>query len=237
MIENLIHNILFEYSYLIIYLIVFGYFFLLYFGLAPIFKFFCVWLEKRNYLEVINSNPLRKNQIKTEKKHSFISLIVFGFSAWPIIYLLRNEIIELPQSTWTSTLIGLVILNLWNEIHFYAVHRLMHIPFFMKNVHVTHHKSVVPTVYSVFSFHWIEASLLSTVPLTAILIFPLAPLAIFLYPTTSILLNFAGHCNYRRSKKLPVLNFATRHSTHHKKGSSHLGFALNIFDKIFSPKK
>lgn len=237
MIEDLIHNILFDYSYLTIYCIVFAYFFMLYFVLAPIFKSSCAYLQKINILEIINSKPLRKNQIKSEKKNSFVSLLVFGFSAIPIIYLVRNGIIELPKSTVSNTIIGLVILNLWNEIHFYIVHRLMHIPFFMKRVHVTHHKSVVPTVYSVFSFHWFEATMLSTVPLTAIFILPIDPLAIFLYPATSILLNYAGHCNYRRTKKLPILNFATRHSAHHKKGRDNIGFALNIFDKIFSPKK
>ena len=237
MLETLSQNILYEYSFAVIYLLVFLYFLLLYFGIAPLFKKLCTYLEKKKVLEKINHTVVKKKQKQFEVKHSFVSIIVFGFSAFPIIYLARMDYLHFLDNSFLNIIIGLVILNLWNELHFFIIHKIMHQPFFMKHVHAIHHRSVIPTVYSVYSFHWLEAALLSTVPLTAVLIIPLAPIAIFIYPICSILLNFAGHCNYKLIKPpFSFLTFATRHSAHHKKGRGEIGFALDIFDRIFSTK-
>jgi hypothetical protein len=54
----------------------------------------------------------------------------------------------------------------------------MHQKFMMKQIHYIHHKSNIPTVYSVFSFHWIEALLLSTVPITIIPLIPFSIVAV-----------------------------------------------------------
>jgi Delta7-sterol 5-desaturase len=103
-------------------------------------------------------------------------------------------------------------------------------------VHVVHHRSKVPTVFSVYSLHWFEALLLSSVPLTIAPFLPFAPLAIAIYPTVSILLNFAGHCNYRfgNGKGDSWKLFATEHNEHHRLGRKNYGFALNFFDKIIT---
>lgn len=112
----------------------------------------------------------------------------------------------------------------------------MHQKWMMKNIHFIHHKSHVPTVYSVYSFHWFEALLLSTVPLTIVPFLPFAFVSVALYPLVSILINFSGHCNYRfgngvgKSWKL----FGTFHNEHHSKGRKNYGFALSVLDKLFS---
>ncbi|PCJ91893.1 MAG: fatty acid hydroxylase [Flavobacteriaceae bacterium] len=168
--------------------------------------------------------------------HSFKSIVVFGFSIMPIIYLIRLGEIDLLANTWSNVLAGVAILTLWNEVHFYVVHRIMHQKYMMKHVHRIHHKSHIPTVYSVYSFHWIEALLLSTVPLTIVPFIPFSIIAVFLYPFGSILLNFAGHCNYRfgsgtgHSWRL----LGTYHNEHHSRGRKNYGFALNLLDKLFS---
>jgi sterol desaturase/sphingolipid hydroxylase (fatty acid hydroxylase superfamily) len=92
---------------------------------------------------------------------------------------------------------------------------------------------------SVYSFHWLEAVLLSTVPLTIVLFLPLSFISIAIYPLTSILLNYSGHCNYRfgngikNSWKL----FGTLHNEHHYKNKDNYGFVLQLFDHIISKFK
>ncbi|WP_371735312.1 sterol desaturase family protein [Zobellia sp. B3R18] len=112
----------------------------------------------------------------------------------------------------------------------------MHQKFMMRHVHFVHHKSRIPTVYSVFSFHWVEALLLSTVPVTIAPFVPFSIIAIFIYPLISILLNFAGHCNYRfgSGKGKGWKLFGTHHNEHHSRGRQNYGFALHLLDKIFS---
>jgi sterol desaturase/sphingolipid hydroxylase (fatty acid hydroxylase superfamily) len=112
----------------------------------------------------------------------------------------------------------------------------MHLRLFMRSVHAIHHRSVVPTVYSVYSFHWFEAFLLSTVSLIIAPFISFCPLAIGLYPLVSILLNYAGHCNYRfGSGKGPAWQvLGTRHAEHHLKQSKRYGFASPFLDWLSS---
>ena len=234
MIQGAIDNILYHYSYLQLYGLVFLYFVILYFGLAPLFHQACKFLYHRGLLEVIARQEVTPKQIKFEVWHSLKSVIIFGFSGIPLIFLIRNEMIRLLPDTFINTLTGLVILVIWNEIHFFIVHRVMHLPFFMKHVHLIHHKSRVPTVYSVYSFHWFEALLLSTVPITIAPVVPLSAMAIFLFPLVSILLNYAGHCNHRfgHGKAPRFLAFGTSHNHHHSKGKRNYGFASGLLDRI-----
>ncbi|MCL5245643.1 sterol desaturase family protein [Cellulophaga sp. 20_2_10] len=234
--DFLIKDILFNYSYITLYWLTFGYFIFLYFGVGSLFLFICKTLEKKHFLNKIESKEVSKKQIAFEIKHSIKSIVVFGFSIMPIIYLIRINVVELVPNTWFNIAAGVTLLTLWNEVHFYIVHRIMHQKFMMKNVHYIHHKSRVSTVYSVFSFHWIEALLLSTIPLTIVPFIPFSIVAVFIYPLVSILLNFAGHCNYRfgEGKGTSWRLFGTYHNEHHSRGRKNYGFSLNFLDKLFS---
>ena len=234
MIQGFIDNILYQYSYIQLYGLVFLYFVILYFGFAPLFQQACKFLHRKGLLEVISKQEVTPKQVRFEILHSLKSVIIFGFSGIPLIFLIRHEIIDLVPDTPLNILTGLIILVIWNEIHFFIVHRLMHLPYFMKRVHYVHHRSRVPTVYSVYSFHWFEALLLSTVPVTIALIIPLSATAIFIFPLVSILLNYAGHCNYRFwSGKAPgFLAFGTNHNHHHSRAKRNYGFASGLLDRI-----
>jgi len=199
---------------------------------APIFLWACKFLIHYNIVHKIIDKAVPKKQLRWEKLHSLKSIFIFGFSAFPVIYLVRINAITLIPDTFFNVILGIVLLTIWNEVHFFLVHRLMHIPFFMKNVHVVHHKSIVPTVYSVYSFHWLEALLLSTVPFTLVLFMPLSAMAIFIYPFASIILNFSGHCNYRfgNGEGAAWKLFGTHHNEHHTKFTKNYGFASNLLD-------
>jgi len=233
---SFIENVLFNYSYTVLFGLTFGYFMFLYFGVGSLFLFSCKRLENLKLLHRIKSREVKREQILFEIKHSFKSIIIFGFSVLPVIHLVRVGIVELLPNTLLNILIGIALLTLWNEVHFYVVHRIMHQKFMMKHVHLIHHKSTVPTVYSVFSFHWLEALLLSTIPLTIVPFIPFSMVAVFIYPFISILLNFAGHCNYRfgNGKGDSWLLLGTYHNEHHTRGRKNYGFALNFLDKLFS---
>ena len=200
------------------------------------FLFICKILERLGLLHKIELRKTKKNQIQFEIKHSIKSIVIFGFSVIPVAYLIRTDFVDLLPNTWLNVLMGLILLTLWNEVHFYIVHRFMHQKFMMKHVHHIHHKSTVPTVYSVFSFHWLEALLLSTVPLTIVPFIPFPIVAVVIFPFVSILLNFAGHCNYRfgNGKGENWRLFGTHHNQHHNRGRENYGFALNFLDKLFS---
>ncbi|MET4080351.1 lathosterol oxidase [Pedobacter sp. UYP30] len=232
----LIEHILFKDSYIVLYGLTFAYFLFLYFGIGFLFLSICKILERKRLLNKIEGKKVSNEQITFEIKHSIKSIIVFGFSIIPIIYLIRIDTINLLPNTWLNILIGLIILTLWNEVHFYIAHRIMHQKFMMKHFHFIHHKSKTPTAYSVYSFHWVEALLLSTMPLTIVPFIPFSIIAVFTYPLVSILINFAGHCNYRfgDGKGTSWTLFGTYHNEHHSRGRRNYGFSLNFLDKLFS---
>ncbi len=236
--DHFVQAFLLKYSYLNVYLLTVFYFLFLYFIIGWLFNYCCEALRRLNITELIVASQRPAKQTKQEIKHSLISILVFGFSSFPVIFLYRNGFFKLEENTVSNILLGLLALNVWNEIHFFCIHRLMHLPFFLRHVHKIHHQSKIPSVWSVYSFHWLEAFLLSTVPLTLSLMFSLAPLAIALYPLNSILFNFSGHCNYRfASIKNTWLNMASRHVEHHQKTKVSFGFVSALLDKLFSTNK
>lgn len=226
-------------SYWQLYLLVVGYFALLYFVLGPVFLAICKLLAKKNKAHIICDKPVSKNQKRKEMLYSTVSILIFGFSVFPIVYLARANYITFLDNTILNILGGVALLTIWNEVHFYCVHRLMHTKLFYQKVHIIHHQSIVPTVQSVYSFHWIEAVLLSTVPLTIVPFIPFSTMAIALYPLASILLNYAGHCNYRigKGEGAAWTRFGTNHNYHHSKFTQNFGFASHLLDACFSKLK
>ncbi len=239
MIQEQLDSLLYHYSYSTLFVLSFVYFFLLYFGLAPLFNGACKLLSTKKIVHKITSIEVSNKQILFEIKHSLMSILIFGTSIVPIIYFIRMGAITLLPNTIFNIFLGLIILVLWNEFHFFIVHRIMHFPFLFRNVHYIHHQSKVPTVYSVYSFHGVEALLLSTVPLTIAIFLPFSFISIAIYPLVSILINYSGHCNYRfgNGSGNNYLLWASNHNEHHYKNKKSYGFLLAIFDSIFSKIK
>jgi sterol desaturase/sphingolipid hydroxylase (fatty acid hydroxylase superfamily) len=237
-VSALFDQLLYEYSYLSLFGLAFAYFLLLYFLLAPGCLAVCRLLARNNWLQKIDPGALRNKQVQYEIWHSLQSIVVFGFSILPIIFFIRNGQIQLLPDSTINIVWSLIALSLWNEVHFFLIHRLMHLPFFMQHVHYVHHRSKIPTVYTVYSFHWLEALLLSTVPLTILLLVPLSIVAVFTFPIVSLLFNLAAHCNYRvgEGKGGDWRFFATTHHSHHRKGRGSFGFVLPYLDRLFQTK-
>lgn len=220
--------------YLEIFLLSDLYFSMLYFGMGFLFRKICKILLQRGMLHKISHDEVKQNQVAFEIKNSLISILVFATSGIPIIFLYRQGYIHVLPNTLEYILLSLLLLNIWNEIHFFFIHRLLHHPFLMKKVHYIHHRSLIPTVYAVYSFHWIEATLLSTVQLTLLAFTPLSSLAIFIYPINSILFNLSAHCNHRfgAGQSNKWLAFATKHHKHHSERLKNYGFVTFILDQL-----
>ena len=122
----MIEQVFYTYSYPILFVLSFGYFLVLYFGLGPLFLWVCKFLERRNLLHKILNQPVSKSQIQFEVKHSLKSIFVFGFSLIPVAFVIRAGFVEVLPDNVFNVLVGVLILSLWNEVHFYIVHRIMH---------------------------------------------------------------------------------------------------------------
>ena len=59
------------------------------------------------------------------------------------------------ENPWILAILGACML-MFHELHFFATHRLIHIPFLYKHVHSVHHNSVNPSPWSSLSMHPVE---------------------------------------------------------------------------------
>lgn len=178
----------------------------------------------------------KKGQISWEIRYSMLSILVFSLQAIPMQYIIQQGFLKVSFEWSWFIFWEIPVLFLWNEIHFYAIHWLLHQKPFFRKIHFIHHKSKEPTVYSIYSFHWIEAFLLGTVIFFPLCVHSFNILSILSLPIMSIILNLAGHCNYEPKRFVGedfIWRFTYRHTMHHKHSKGNFGFMLDWFDKIF----
>ena len=194
------------------------------------------YFEKHHGLQQVDNHFVRAGQQHKEVWQSMRSIFIFSLQGIAIQQGLVHGWFKISYEFNWWVVIQVIVLFLWNEIHFYGVHYLLHTRFMIKHVHWVHHHSKEPTVYSTFSFHWIEAFLLGTVIIFPLLIYPFQAAAIISLPIFSLIINLLGHCNYdlfSENNSGHVLKFSYRHSMHHKEGKGNLGFLLPWLDILF----
>jgi sterol desaturase/sphingolipid hydroxylase (fatty acid hydroxylase superfamily) len=214
----------------------FVFFNILYWASALGGKWLLQWLHKKQLVSPVDNQALYPGQIKTEVRNSLVSITIFSLQGILIQQGIKYGWLHISFYTNWYCIPQMIILFLWNEVHFYFVHRLLHMPWLTRRVHWVHHHSKEPTVFSTFSFHWIEAFLLGTVIIFPLAIYPFQLPALLFLPVMSIVLNTLGHCNYDLFPKLAVnsvFKFSNRHSMHHEKGRGNYGFMLPWFDNLF----
>ncbi|TDQ11420.1 sterol desaturase family protein [Pedobacter metabolipauper] len=194
------------------------------------------YMERSRGLVMVDNHYKYPDQVRKEIWQSMRSIFVFSLQGIIIQQGLLFGWFNISYDLNGWFFLQIVLLFLWNEIHFFGCHYLLHTRFMMKRVHWVHHHSKEPTVFSTFSFHWIEAFLLGTVIVFPLLVYPFQTAAILSLPIMSLVINLLGHCNYDFfSAHAPehILKFSYRHSMHHKRGRGNLGFLLPWLDTLF----
>lgn len=184
---------------------------------------------------LIEDRPLRDGQVRDEIGHSLVSIGIFAGYAVLTVWAERRGLVTIDWSPGGSTVaLNLVLLTLWNEVHFYACHRLLHTRWLYRRVHAVHHRSVVPTPFTTFSFHWVEATALSSVMILLLLVWPLDIVTVITFPLVSLVANSIGHMNYAVfPDKDPgeLLAACQRHTAHHTRWNGNYGFYLPWLDR------
>lgn len=188
----------------------------------------------------IGGRSVREGQLGMEMRYSLVSIAIFGAYGVLTQALVRQGLVSIGWTVeWSVFPVEVAVLFLWNELHFYLCHRLLHTDWLYRHVHVVHHRSTRPTPFSTFSFHWGEGVLLGSVMLTAMLWHEFSWLALLMLPLMSIGLNVLGHFHYDLFPGKPlehVLTFSRRHSLHHTRNTGNYGFLLPVFDWAFGTR-
>lgn len=209
---------------------------------ATIYGVFCggTWLLVRYLLPAlrigrpIDTRPLQPGQLAWELRLSSVSLLVFGIGSVVPWWFVQRGWASLAEATsWPRILVEMAVLLVWNDIHFYANHRLLHLPA-LRRFHQHHHRSRVTTPFSTYSFHPLEAVLLGNVILLPMLVHDFSFAALLSLPVMSLLLNNLGHSNYDFAPGVGHdhwLAASRRHHLHHARYHGNYGFLFNFMDR------
>ncbi len=235
--ESLLHDFVQRSSLLALGAITAAGFALIYFGFGGL----GLWLSRRVFPRlgaghVIDERPLRPGQLREEVGWSLVSIAIFGGYGALTLWLDRHGFTRITwELTATGLAVDLLVFTIWNEVHFYACHRVLHTRWLFRHVHFMHHRSRVPTPFSTYSFHPVEATMLGSVMVTLQLFYDLSFWAVITYPMVSLAMNTLGHLNY---SVLPgrwwtaPLRASEHHSLHHRKVNGNYGFQSAALDLL-----
>lgn len=182
----------------------------------------------------LDTRPLPAQQLRRELGASALSVLIFGMGLivpWGLLQLGWARFAVAPP-VW-RVLVEVLVLFFWNELHFYANHRLLHTPW-LRRFHGMHHRSHIATPFSTYAFHPVEAAMLGSVPLIPMLLHDFSFVALLSLPIFSLVLNNLGHSNYEASRAAPArgwLGASRRHHLHHACYHGNYGFLLEVFDR------
>lgn len=183
---------------------------------------------------------LPENQMKAEL---FTILKIVPYYSVMVAIGHSLNLIKYSEFSIGGTLATFAILFVWNETWFYAFHRAVHHPKFMK-IHVDHHRSRVttPLTVSCFSFAEQTSHLLLAVSVPAVLshFVPITFAGVVAYSVPMILVNVLGHMNVEvypswmaSSKFGKIFGTPTYHALHHGRVKGHYGLLTTIPDRLF----
>ena len=185
---------------------------------------------------------LRPGQVREELWLSLLSIVIFAAQTAAVAWMLRQGwlSIDWQRSPW-HLLWELPLLYVWNDVHFFVIHRALHWKPLYRTVHIWHHRSVITTPFSAYSFHPVESVLLGSVMLLALAMHAFSPWALLGLTIMSLILNVSGHLPYEQIHERSqlfrrLLAHSRYHNRHHREFHTHYAFSLVSLDRWFSRK-
>ncbi|CAM4276046.1 Desaturase [Bordetella tumbae] len=215
---------------------------LLFFGGIYLLFGTATWLLTRYVLPalgiggVLDPRPLAPGQLRRELTQSGVSVLIFGLGmVFPWGFLQLGWAHLNPDASATQIVVEILVLVAWNDVHFWINHRLLHTRW-LRRFHLPHHRSVVTTPFSTYSFHPIEALMLGNVILLPMVLHDFSFWSLFSVPLFSLFFNCVGHANYDFFPRVSYAHWfaaSRRHHLHHACYNGNYGFQFTFMDRLF----
>jgi sterol desaturase/sphingolipid hydroxylase (fatty acid hydroxylase superfamily) len=140
-----------------------------------------------------------------------------------------------PDASWQKITLEILVLVAWNDVHFWINHRLLHTKL-LRRFHLPHHRSVVTTPFSTYSFHPIEALMLGNVIMLPMVLHDFSFWSLASVPLFSLFFNCIGHANYDFFPNVSYAHWfaaSRRHHLHHACYNGNYGFQFTFMDRLF----
>ena len=193
------------------------------------------WLIARVVRRPICVRPLANGQIRDEILRSLRSVLLFGAGILVPWAMIEAGIASIGfDANLSETVFDCLLMVLWNDLHFYAMHRLLHQK--LRRAHAIHHKSVAATPFASYSMSATEALLLGSVMPLAMLAHNFSWQALLFLPVWSIAINTLSHSNtdlFPWAGEGSLLGFIRHHQSHHTHYHGNFGFFFGHLDRWF----
>lgn len=215
---------------------------LLFFGGIYLVFGAATWLLTQHVLPALgigrslDPRPLGPGQLRREFAQSGLSILLFGTGMifpWGLLQLGWAHLD--PNPSWQKVVVEILVLVAWNDVHFWINHRLLHTKL-LRRFHLPHHRSVVTTPFSTYSFHPIEALMLGNVIMLPMVLHDFSFWALASVPLFSLFFNCIGHANYDFFPKVSYAHWfaaSRRHHLHHACYNGNYGFQFTFMDRWF----
>lgn len=191
-----------------------------------------------------NNQRLQSQRQKVTIEDTLLSLLVLvcnalvfvvGFLFWQ-----KGMLIVQESTNGLRIIVEVVFLVLIMDFLMYVFHRIVHLPFFYKLIHLRHHHHQSTNAISLFVLHPIEALGFGSLIILVIFIYPFSYLAISIYLFVNLFWGTIGHLDkevlpYKFSARLQSVFVGTTrfHNNHHQNPHCNYGFYTVIWDKLF----
>lgn len=221
--------------------------------IITVFRYFIIagaffFIFYKLFLSRFSGNKIQKRQAQKhdflrEISYSILSTIVFAAIGavllfTPLVnYTLLYKNIDAYPLWWipVSVLIALVI----HDTYFYWMHRLLHNKLIFRHAHLVHHKSVNPSPWASYSFHFLESIIEGGILVVVAVILPMHLISLLLFIIAGFVINVYGHLGYeimpkgfRNSFWFQILNTSVHHNMHHSKFKGNYGLYFRVWDRL-----
>lgn len=199
------------------------------------------WLAGRRLR--LGGRPLDAAQLRHELLHTLVVLGVGTALALAVTALRDRGLAHLPEAVspggWPAAVVAFVAVVGFNDLWFYGVHRMLHTPWWFRHVHAVHHRSVEVNPLSSYSFHVVEAVLLTGWIVPAVLVAPVPLPVLVAAQAAGLANNLMAHLGFEvlpawwtRAPGLRWTNSATFHAMHHARYRGNYGLFTRLWDRL-----
>jgi len=177
-------------------------------------------------------------QMRRDLRQSLRSLALiaamFGGGYWA--YQRMGWGLRAPAPSVLSIGISFVVSMLLFDTWFYWLHRLIHSRWLFRRVHLWHHRTITPEVWSNNSDLLLDALFLQSYWLVAHFLLPIAPFALAAHKLYDQFTGAMGHSGYEHAGRIawppsPILS-VTHHDQHHRFGACNYATHFSLWDRL-----
>lgn len=179
-------------------------------------------------------------EIAFELRHSLASIVVYTLiAAFVLVLVIHGHAWLIPDPPLGEFLLAQVGLMVFHDTWFYWTHRALHSRALFRSLHLVHHRSKTPTVWTAYSFSLGEAFIQGAfLPIWVVLV-PTSPMGYVVFFTHQLIRNCAQHSGYElawpgftRSRWTGWLATATHHDLNHSEGAHNFGLWFTWWDRL-----